>query len=115
VIALLRQGAAGYTWVATAPSSMTAAPLQLGADAPVMSLGGFDGSDAAITLAQFQADVAAKKIHYYVAGGGFGGGFGGGPTGQGASSSIAAWVTSTFTSTAVGSSTVYDLTAPAAS
>ena len=91
---------------------MTAAPLQLGAGAPVMSIGGFNGGDPAITLARFKADVAAKRIHYYVGGGtAGGGGFGGG--GGGATASIASWVASTFKATTVGGVTVYDLTAPA--
>ena len=111
VAALLRSGAAGYTWVAAAPSSMTAGPLQLASDAPVMSIGGFGGNDQAITLDTFKAYVAAKKIHYYVAGGqgGFGG-RGGGP--EGGSSSISAWVEAGFAATTVGGSTVYDLTRP---
>jgi 4-amino-4-deoxy-L-arabinose transferase-like glycosyltransferase len=111
VITLLKSGAAGYTWVAAASSSMTAAPLQLGSNAPVMAVGGFSGSDQAITLAQFKADVAAGKIHYYVAGGMGGGGFGGRGRDDG-SSSIASWVASRFTATTVGGTTVYDLTAP---
>ena len=35
----------------------------------VMSLGGFNGTDPAITLAQFKQLVAAGKIHYFVADG----------------------------------------------
>jgi hypothetical protein len=113
VISLLTSGAAGYTWVAAASSSMTAGPLQLGSNAPVMSIGGFSGGDQAITLAQFKAYVAAGKIHYYVGGGMGGGGFGGRGRADG-SSSIASWVTSTFTAKTVGNATVYDLTAPKA-
>jgi 4-amino-4-deoxy-L-arabinose transferase-like glycosyltransferase len=109
--ALLRSGTAGYTWVAASSSSMTAGPLQLASDAPVMSIGGFGGNDQAITLDTFKAYVAAKKIHYYVTGGqgGFGG-RGGGP--EGGSSAISAWVQAGFTATTVGGSTVYDLTEP---
>jgi len=117
LVSLLTKGAAGYRWVAATGSSQTAGPLQLSADVPVMSIGGFSGGDSAITLDRFKELVAQHRIHYYVGGsdgrgGGFGGGFGG-PGGQGASSSIATWVSSTFTATTVGSATVYDLTAPA--
>ena len=42
---------------------MVAAPLQLGSGAPVMSIGGFSGSDQAITLAQFQAAMQGSGIN----------------------------------------------------
>jgi 4-amino-4-deoxy-L-arabinose transferase-like glycosyltransferase len=106
--ALLRAGASGFRWVAAAPGSQTAGPLQLAVDAPVMSVGGFNGGDAPITLDRFKALVAARRIHYFVAGRGFGGG----PRGREATASIASWVSSTFTPTTVGSTTVYDLTNP---
>jgi hypothetical protein len=78
-----------------------------------MAVGGFNGSDPSPTLAEFQADVAAGKIHYFLGSGGdgFRGGFGGG--GSGTATEIASWVKSTFTSTTVGGVTVYDLTQPA--
>jgi hypothetical protein len=45
---------------------------------PVMALGGFRGTDPALSLAGFERLVSAHEIHYYVgAGGGFGGGGGG--------------------------------------
>ena len=78
-----------------------------------MAIGGFNGSDPSPTLAQFQADVRAGKIHYFLGGGGFGGaggGFGGQTGGSSASSEISAWVQSTFTATTIGGQTVYDLT-----
>ena len=58
---------------------------------PVMNLGGFDGSDRTLTLAQFQARVASGDVRYVLVGGGaggggvggFGGGFGGGGGGGG--------------------------------
>ncbi len=99
------------TWSAAVSSSQSAASLELASGTAVMSTGGWSGSDGAVTLAQFQADVAAGDIHYYV-----GGGQGGGP-GVGSdttSAQIAAWVQASFTSTTVGGQTVYDLTAPLA-
>jgi 4-amino-4-deoxy-L-arabinose transferase-like glycosyltransferase len=106
ITTLLQQDAGSYTWVAATTGSMAAAPYQLATGEPVMAIGGFTGSDDAPTLAQFQADVAAGEIHYFIAGGGFGGGQGGG------GSSIATWVAAHFTATTVGGVTVYDLTAP---
>jgi hypothetical protein len=85
---------------------MTAAPLELATGKAVMAIGGFNGSDQAISLTRFEELVAAKKVHYFVAGGGMGGP-GGGPGGGNAA--IESWVTSHFTATTVGGTTVYDL------
>jgi 4-amino-4-deoxy-L-arabinose transferase-like glycosyltransferase len=105
--ALIRSGAKGCTWAAAADSSMTAGPLELATGTAVMSLGGFTGSDDAISLAAFERLVAAGRVHYYVAGGGpGGGGFGG----RGGTGRIASWVESHFEPLTVGGTTVYDLT-----
>ncbi|HET9656874.1 MAG TPA: hypothetical protein VFP72_16085, partial [Kineosporiaceae bacterium] len=112
---LLRGVGGGYTWSAAAGSSMTAGPLELASGTAVMSLGGFNGSDPAITLQQFQVEVSAHRVRYYVTGAGFGGpGSGGGPGGNGTGQAIETWVSTTFTAQAVGGYTVYDLSAPAA-
>ena len=76
-----------------------------------MAIGGFSGTDATPTLAQFEKYVAAGNIHYFVSGGGFGGGGRGGGTGT----QITTWVEAHYTATTVGGSTVYDLTAKAKS
>ena len=112
--ALLRQDAGSSTWVAAAVGSNTAAGYQLATGLPVMAVGGFNGTDPAPTLAQFQALVAAKKIHYFVGGGQAMGGRGGpgGASDTGGSDDaqqIAAWVQEHFTATTVGGTTVYDL------
>lgn len=72
-----------------------------------MAIGGFNGSDPAPTLAQFQAYVRAGKIHWFIAGGGGTGGPGGS---AGTTSSIGSWVQSNFTSRSVDGVTLYDLT-----
>ncbi|HJP74891.1 MAG TPA: glycosyltransferase family 39 protein [Pseudonocardiaceae bacterium] len=69
---------ASTTWAAATVSANSASPLELASGKAVMAIGGFTGSDPAPTLAQFEADVKAGKIHYFVVGGGFGGGPGGG-------------------------------------
>ncbi|RZS89955.1 4-amino-4-deoxy-L-arabinose transferase-like glycosyltransferase [Motilibacter rhizosphaerae] len=102
--------AGDYTWVAAAVGSNSASGYQLATGKPVMAIGGFNGSDPSPTLAQFEAYVAAGKIHYFIAGGGMGGGTQMG--GSGASSSITSWVESHCTATTIGGVTVYDLTAP---
>jgi 4-amino-4-deoxy-L-arabinose transferase-like glycosyltransferase len=105
--ALLEADADSYTWVAAAVGSNTASGYQLASERPVMAIGGFNGSDPSPTLAEFQAYVAAGRIHYFIAGGGMGGGPGG--SGSGTSSAISSWVEANFASTTVGGVTLYDL------
>ncbi|MGY2874589.1 4-amino-4-deoxy-L-arabinose transferase-like glycosyltransferase [Marmoricola sp. URHA0025 HA25] len=109
--ALLKTDADSYTWVAAAVGSNTASGYQLATGDPVMAIGGFNGSDPSPTLAEFEADVAAGRIHYFVAGGGFGGPRG---SGSNSSSAIASWVAANFTATTVGGVTLYDVSGGAA-
>jgi len=106
--AALQANAARYTWAAATVNSNTAAGYQLASGEPVMAIGGFNGTDPAPTLAQFEKDVAEGKIHYFIAGGGAGVRGPGG--GGGDASAITSWVESHFTSTTIGGVTVYDLT-----
>jgi 4-amino-4-deoxy-L-arabinose transferase-like glycosyltransferase len=78
---LLERSSSRYRWVAATASAQTAAALELAAGKPVMAIGGFTGSDPAITLARFKQLVAQGKIHYYIAGEGFNG-LPGGPAGR---------------------------------
>lgn len=105
VVALLTEDADQYDWVAAAVSANQAAGYQLATGEPVMAIGGFNGSDPAPSLEQFQAYVEAGRIHYFIGGGGTFGGIGGG------NNAITAWVQETFTSTTVDGTTFYDLTA----
>lgn len=105
VVAALKTDASKYTWVAAAIGSTSAAGFQLATQESVMPIGGFNGSDPSPTLAQFKAYVAAGKIHYFIASGGFGGQRGGSQS----ASEIASWVESNFTATTVGGVTLYDL------
>jgi len=108
LVALLGANASRYTWVAATIDANNAAGYQLATGDPVMAIGGFNGTDPAPTLAQFQQYVRDGKVHYFIAGGG-------GP-GSGSVSSnagqIAAWVQQNFAATTVGGVTVYDLTTP---
>jgi 4-amino-4-deoxy-L-arabinose transferase-like glycosyltransferase len=110
--ALLKQGASGYSWVAAAVGSQNAAGYQLASDAPVMAVGGFNGTDPAPTLAQFETLVRAGKIHYFLGGALTMGGGGGGSSTGGSSDSaqIALWVARNYSSSTVGGVTVHDLT-----
>jgi len=81
--------------------------MELASGTAVMSTGGWGGSDAAVTLEQFQAYVADGQVSYYV-----GGGQGGpGDNADSTSAQIAAWVAANYTATTVGGQTVYDLQA----
>ena len=109
----LQANAGHYTWVAAVVSANQAAGYQLAAGAPVMAIGGFNGTDPSPTLAQFQADVAAGRVHYFIAGGGGGGGAGGagGQSSNGTASAITQWVAAHYTAQTVGGVTLYDLSA----
>ncbi|GIJ48922.1 hypothetical protein Val02_58080 [Virgisporangium aliadipatigenens] len=109
LVALLNQDADRYTWIAATVGSQNAAGIQLALGKPVMSIGGFNGSDPAPTLAQFQEYVAQGRVHYFIGGGGFGGGRQNG--GSNAGSEIATWVAASYPAKTVGGQTVYDLTA----
>jgi 4-amino-4-deoxy-L-arabinose transferase-like glycosyltransferase len=102
---LLEQDASKYKWIAATEGTQEAAPIELatGGDA-VLAIGGFNGTDPAPTLAEFEAMVAKGEIHYYVGQGSesFGGGTG--------SSSITSWVAAHFKAETVGGVTVYNLT-----
>jgi 4-amino-4-deoxy-L-arabinose transferase-like glycosyltransferase len=109
---LLKADASHYTWVAATVNSNSAAGYQLANDDPVMAIGGFNGTDPAPSLPQFEKYVSEGKIHYFISGGGAGG-FGSGASGDDASK-ITAWVESHFTAKTVDGTTVYNLTDPAA-
>jgi 4-amino-4-deoxy-L-arabinose transferase-like glycosyltransferase len=100
---------AGTTWSAAVVGDQSAASLILNTDTAVYCIGGWSGSDNNITLDAFKALVSSGQIHYFIVGGQNGGG--GGQGGSSSATEITSWVTSTFTATTVGSSTVYDLTA----
>jgi len=106
LVALLQRDADRYTWVAAAIGSNSAAGVQLATGDPVMAIGGFNGSDPAPSLAQFQQYVAEGRIHYFLGGGRMGGSMGG----SDAARQISAWVQQNFAATSVGGATVYDLT-----
>jgi 4-amino-4-deoxy-L-arabinose transferase-like glycosyltransferase len=103
--AALKANASKYTWVAAAIGSNDASGYQLATGDPVMAIGGFNGSDPAPTLAQFEKFVAEGKIHYFIAGS-----VGTPNGGSNASSEISSWVSSHYTAVTIGGVTLYDLT-----
>jgi 4-amino-4-deoxy-L-arabinose transferase-like glycosyltransferase len=106
LVKLLEAGAANYSWVGATIDANSAAGYQLATGDPIMAIGGFNGTDPAPSLAQFEQYVAQGRIHYFL-------GSGGGPGGSsGTSAQIAQWVEQHFTATSVDGVTVYDLTQP---
>ncbi|WP_413232814.1 glycosyltransferase family 39 protein [Mycolicibacterium sp. 050158] len=113
--ALLATDADHYRWTAAVVGSTNAAGYQLSSGAPVMAVGGFNGTDPAPTLAQFQAYVAAGDIHYFIKGRqmfGMPGGRANGGSREAAD--ISSWVEAHFAPKKVDGVTVYDLAAPLA-
>jgi 4-amino-4-deoxy-L-arabinose transferase-like glycosyltransferase len=116
MVDLLTADTSRYRWVAATVGSQNAAGYQLGADAPVMAIGGFNGTDPSPTLAQFEGRVAEGQLHYFIRGdSGFGGPGGIDPTGPGTttSSQITSWVETHYPAKTVGGTMLYDLTAAA--
>jgi 4-amino-4-deoxy-L-arabinose transferase-like glycosyltransferase len=96
-------------WAAATVGSMGASSLELKTGASIMAIGGFTGSDASPTLAEFQGYVAQHEVKYFIDGGHFG------PPGMkesGTANEISTWVKQNFTAADVGGTTVYDLTSP---
>jgi 4-amino-4-deoxy-L-arabinose transferase-like glycosyltransferase len=103
------------TWSAAVVGAQTAAPLELSSGTAVIAIGGFSGGDNGPTLNTFQQWVAAGEVSYFLTAGSqensSGGAPGGGaPGGERAGSAITDWVQENYSSTSVGSWTVYELT-----
>ena len=109
-VAALQTDAADYTWAAAAVGSNTAAGYQLASGLTVLAVGGFNGTDPAPTLEQFQQLVAEGRVHWFV---GVDGGRNmlGDPSSGGSDQArrIADWVAATFNPTTVDGTTLYDL------
>ena len=103
---LLTANASHCEWVAATVDANNAASYELATGEPVMAIGGFNGTDPAPSLSQFEQSVEQGKIHYLI-----GGGRGMGASGSNANQ-IESWVSQNFASTTVGGVTIYDLTQP---
>ncbi|OBB07954.1 glycosyl transferase [Mycolicibacterium conceptionense] len=103
-----------YRWVAAVVGSSNAAGYQLAARAPVMAVGGFNGTDPAPTLQEFRQLVDDGAVHYFIRSRIMAGGFGGHtPSGSRAATEIAEWVQAHYPPITVDGTTIYDLTARA--
>jgi 4-amino-4-deoxy-L-arabinose transferase-like glycosyltransferase len=74
------------TWILAVPNSQAAADLIIETGKPVMSLGGFMGSDQVLNVTALQSYIREGKVRYFETGGAGGGGMGGG------NSEIFSWV-----------------------
>ncbi|GAC1636142.1 MAG: glycosyltransferase family 39 protein [Mycobacterium sp.] len=111
--AALSANAHDFTWVAATVGSNNAAGYQLASGAPVMAIGGFNGTDPAPTLEEFQHYVATRQIHYFVRGRMTIGHWG--PPASGGSrepAAISEWVEMHYAPQIVDRVIVYDLTQP---
>jgi 4-amino-4-deoxy-L-arabinose transferase-like glycosyltransferase len=104
--ALLKENSADYKWTAATVGSNNAAGYQLASGAPVLAVGGFNGTDPYPTLAQFQEMVRNGQIHYFVGDGAMSSTDSGGSD---AGAQIAEWVEANYTAQTVSGVTVYDL------
>ena len=109
--ATLSADAHDFTWVAATVGSNNAAGYQLDSGAPVMAIGGFNGTDPSPTLQEFQRYVADRQIHYFIRGKMMIGHWGP-STGSSESADIAAWVETHYTPQTVDRVLIYDLTQP---
>ncbi|MDT0474812.1 glycosyltransferase family 39 protein [Streptomyces sp. DSM 41014] len=82
MVTYLKKHQDGATWLVAVATDQTAAQLILESGQPVISMGGWSGSDEAMTLAKLKSLVAAGKLHYLVISGG----------GQGTGTEISTWV-----------------------
>jgi 4-amino-4-deoxy-L-arabinose transferase-like glycosyltransferase len=111
IVNRLRDGAGSYTWVAAAVGSSCASGYQLAAGHPVMSIGGFNGSDPSPPLPAFERMVVAGKIHYFIVIGTNDFLSTGDPSVHlNNSGMIQQWVERNFTPIHIGAETIYDLT-----
>jgi 4-amino-4-deoxy-L-arabinose transferase-like glycosyltransferase len=106
--ATLRADAEHYTWAAAAIGSNSAAAYQLAGGAPVMAIGGYNGTDPSPTLAQFKAYAAQHRIHFFVSGS-MRRRRDAPPSGSDDAEQISRWVAATYRPQTVGGVTIYDL------
>lgn len=107
VLSYLEANQGSAKWLLAVSDSTTAGQIEISTGRPVMSIGGFTGSDNALTLAQLKAYVGSGELRFVQVGGGMAGGPGGG---NGASSGVSSWVQSTCTAVSVNgaSTSIYD-------
>ncbi|MGI5226876.1 glycosyltransferase family 39 protein [Actinoallomurus sp. CA-142502] len=84
LISYLQKNRGGATWLLAVSSAMSASSIIIKTGEPVMAMGGFTGSDPAMTVSKLQQYVKSGKLRFVMVGGG-------GP--PGGSSDVTSWVT----------------------
>jgi 4-amino-4-deoxy-L-arabinose transferase-like glycosyltransferase len=101
LLSYLEKNQGSATWLVAVSSAQSASELILQSGKPVIAMGGFTGSDPAMSLAKLKSLVASGKLRYVLLGsggfGGMGGGTGGGPGGGQANREATNYVKSTCT------------------
>ncbi|MFA1547091.1 ArnT family glycosyltransferase [Actinomadura chokoriensis] len=85
LISYLEKNRGGATWLVAVSSAQEASSIILRTGQPVIAMGGFTGSDPAMTVAKLQRYVQDGKLRYIMLGGRMG-------PGGGAGSDVTAWV-----------------------
>ncbi|WP_405990154.1 ArnT family glycosyltransferase [Streptomyces sp. NBC_00986] len=83
MITYLKKHQDGATWLLAVSTDQTASSIILESGQPVISMGGWSGSDNAMTLAKLKSLVKSGKLHYIIVSS---------DGGQGTNSAITAWV-----------------------
>ncbi|WP_063770923.1 glycosyltransferase family 39 protein [Streptacidiphilus neutrinimicus] len=98
LLSYLEKNQGGATWLVAVSSAQSASEMILQSGKPVIAMGGFTGSDPAMSLARLKSLVASGKLRYVLLDSGTSGGMGGGPGGGGqANSQATSYVKSTCT------------------
>ncbi|WP_405925147.1 ArnT family glycosyltransferase [Streptomyces sp. NBC_00035] len=83
MITYLEKNQDGATWLVAVATDQTAASIILESGEPVISMGGWSGTDNAMTLAKLKSLVKSGQLHYIIVSS---------DGGQGTNSEITAWV-----------------------
>jgi 4-amino-4-deoxy-L-arabinose transferase-like glycosyltransferase len=110
--AVLARDADRYTWAAAIIGSNNAAGYQLSSGVPVMAIGGFNGTDPAPTLEEFQNYVATGRIHFFIHDRMMTSHWGSSHGGSHAAVDIASWVQTHYTPLTIDQTVIYDLSRP---
>ena len=84
MIAYLEKNQGGATWLLAVSSAQEASSIILRTGRPVIAMGGFTGSDPAMTVAKLQQYVKEGRLRYILLGGRMGPG--------GGDTAVTAWV-----------------------
>ncbi|MEV4258705.1 glycosyl transferase family 39, partial [Spirillospora sp. NPDC049652] len=88
MVSYLEKHQEGAQWLVAVANAQAASSIILKTGRPVIAMGGFIGTDNAMTVAKLQSHVREGKLHYIVTSE-----YGGrGPGGSGTSEAVTAWV-----------------------